>query len=94
MNETKFKILERNFRIQNTPGRHASLLQLSQLGNFGLVCYAILSAFQSDCSTCSYMVAHSMTDPLNFLIFVLAFDYDRIWSGMQMKMLISPLSSL
>jgi len=41
-----------------------------------------------------YMVNYSLTEPLNFLIFVLAFDNDRIWSGMQMKMLINALSSL
>ena len=40
------------------------------------------------------VVAYSLTDPLNFLIFLLDFDYDYIWSGMQMKMLINTLSSL
>jgi len=40
------------------------------------------------------MVAYSLTDPLNFLIFVLVFGYDHIWSGMQMKMLINARFSL
>ena len=72
MNEKRFKILERNFRILNTPGRHASFLDLSQVGNVGLASYAVLSAFQSDCSTCPYMVTHSLADTLNFLIVYLS----------------------
>ena len=44
-------ILERTFWILNTPGRHASFLQLSQRGNIGLACYADSAQAKSDCST-------------------------------------------
>jgi hypothetical protein len=59
-----------------------------------LAYYADSAHAKLDCSTWPYMVAYSLTDPLNFFIFVFVFDYDCIWSGMQMKTLKSTLSSL
>jgi len=72
-------ILERTFSKSDTPGRPERVLQLFQQGNVSLSLLCRFSACQSHCPTCPYMVAYSLTDPLNFLIFCTCL---RIWPYM------------